>query len=162
MAGEWITKANWEALNKRWLEMQDRIAALERDLEGARAECAVYKQGGLTVIAERDRLEGELEQMTRHKDGHAITIREITGENKALGKRVAELEMVPGFIDGLEKLSTLKRTMTERDEFKRDNRALHSRVAELQATVCSEGACEDDDGHDCRYEKSSSEHNPPL
>ena len=34
----------------------------------------------------------ELEQMTRHKDGHAVTIREITAENKALRKRVVSLE----------------------------------------------------------------------
>ena len=40
-------------------ELTDRIATLKRELEGTKAERDTYKQGGLSVIKDRDRLAGE-------------------------------------------------------------------------------------------------------
>lgn len=59
MAGEWITKANWEALNNRWLEMQESIAALKRELK-EKGDVLRYAEA---MEQDRDRLQAELDSI---------------------------------------------------------------------------------------------------
>ena len=66
MAGEWITKTNWEALNKRWVEMQERIATLERELEENK-RLQTHSNRLQASLQENTRLRGILENLTRDK-----------------------------------------------------------------------------------------------
>lgn len=56
MAGEWITKANWEALNKRWVQMESTIAALERELKEALGQLRIEILAKVEIVQENERL----------------------------------------------------------------------------------------------------------
>ena len=128
MAGEWITKANWEALNKRWVEMQERIAALEREKAElgerlADARVALGKEIAHSkrlhedderyetchaARQDRDRLEGERDEALRSL-GKAVKADaehlELQQENdlleKDVGYRVAERDKLQQEVERL-------------------------------------------------------------